>query len=146
MRRFSLTSSFLPHLEVQGLYAVGKHEGKEGCKSHQNSCNWPNEVRIITKVAFDVRFYSNFLRWSRHGYSSLVVSILRYDQPVHGPRNRADPIIPHPPLGNSLKIQKVSLDLYGWFKLDSHNIQAWEGNERLTGLGTKKPEKRLKSA
>lgn len=103
----SFTSCFfLPQLEVQCLYAIRKHEGKEGCKTHQNSCNWPYEVRIITEVAFNVRFYRNWFRWSRHWYSLLNISILWYDQPVHGPRYRADPIIPHPPFGNSLKFQK----------------------------------------
>lgn len=94
----------LSRLEVQCLNAISIHEREEDCESNQNSSNWPHEIWVISIIVFYVPLNRRVRYYSRYSNSILQVTILWYDQSVNCPCYWADPVIPNPPLGDSLKL------------------------------------------
>lgn len=106
---FNSYISTLPHLEVQCLDAIRVQESEKNRKTNQNHCNWPFEVGIISKMILNICFDHRLCRSSGHCNSTRHVSVLAYNQTVHSPRHRTNPVIPYPPLGNFLEKKKKNL-------------------------------------
>lgn len=94
---------FLSHLEVERLDTVSKHEGEECCEANQDYSNWCHEIWIIPKMVFYVLLDRKARVRRRIVDGLLNITVLWHNQSVYCPCHGANPVVPHPPLGNFLK-------------------------------------------
>ena len=94
----------LSGLEVESSYAEGKDEGKKDGECDKDGSNWSHEVRLEPVIVLNVLLNGESSRASEDGDRCLHVTILRHNQSIDGPCDRADPVVPYPPLG----------DLWSW--------------------------------
>lgn len=97
----------LPVLEVEKSYAKGVQKCKEEREANQYCSHLPHEIWIKPKMVFYIPFNCR-IRHNPWSFNSVFnISILGNNEPIHSPCYWANPIVPHPPLGDFLKIQKI---------------------------------------
>lgn len=90
-------------LKVESLNGKGKYQPKEHWDPNDHYRNGTQKVMSEPEVTPDKIFYC----FTRLEYVSYI-SILRSNQSVQGPSNRASPVVPAPPYRNPLSRSRVS--------------------------------------